>query len=393
MAALPKAMGPKLMPFGKSAEERCHIDFIKQLGQGFAGYVWKVRIDGDVYALKMRLLHFRRFHKEREECGYTEHDINAEKSQFSRESRAYGRLKECDREDLSIMCHGYMQLDETHEKELAKKGTYDWNRRDDEQEPIMAIVKEYIDVPDKAQDEVHNRAHNEPPMPDTSWHSEHEEDEDEVERRLEEYWFQMRKLSWQNKEHLFQESDIPQMMEDLHSLHKLGIWVGDIKPDNYLHGKIIDFSSSLTMPAFSMDPRIHGHSSSTGGTFDRAELNHIIREYYKCCRPEKENKYEMVIKPRYQTRSRYRRQYSAAVTDPAYYGLYSDGTPQPVKRRKTSKSRVSKDGAQPGSNTKQNKAAEKEKNESRKDGDNEKEDKTEEGKGKGTRKTSEMKTQ
>ncbi|KAK7942993.1 uncharacterized protein PG986_012106 [Apiospora aurea] len=283
-----------------------------------------------------------------EACGYTEADINEEKGQFSRESRAYGRLKECNREDLSVKCYGYIQLDGTHEKELAEKGVYDWSRWDGPKEPVMAIVKEYIEVPDKAQSEVQE----EPLIHYRSWFSENDVDEEEDERLLEEYRFQVHKRSWQNKEHLFQEKDIPQMMQDLHSLHKLGIWAGDIKPENYLYGKIIDFSSSLTMPAFSMNPRINGLSSSTGGTFDRAELNHVIREYYKYCLPEKENKYEMVIKPRYQTRSRKGRQYSTAVTDPAYYGLYSDGTPRQVRKRKTGKSRTSKDGAQLGSNTK-----------------------------------------
>ncbi|KAK8084819.1 hypothetical protein PG997_006090 [Apiospora hydei] len=324
MAALPRVNGPKLIPFGKSAGERCDIGFIKQLGEGSSGYVWKVRIDGDVYALKMRadvaqfkcpgydpdhyeeLLDFLKQCRDlKEACGYTEADINEEKSQFSRESRAYGRLKECNREDLSVKCYGYIQLDGTNEKELAEKGVYDWSRWDGPKEPVMAIVKEYIEVPDKTQDEVQDGVQEEPLIHCRSWLSENddeEEDEEEDERRLKEYRFQMHKRSWQNKEHLFQEKDIPQMMEDLHSLHKLGIWVGDIKPENYLHGKIIDFSSSLTMPAFSMDPRIDGPSSSTGGTFDRAELNHVIREYYKYCLPEKENKYEMVIKPRYQTR-------------------------------------------------------------------------------------------
>ncbi|KAK8045118.1 kinetochore sim4 complex subunit FTA2 domain-containing protein [Apiospora rasikravindrae] len=369
MAALPRVNGPKLTPFGGSAVEGCDIEFIKQLGEGFSGYVWKVRIDGGVYALKMfkcpgydpdhyeRLLDFLKQRRERkEDFGYTETDINEEKSQFSRECRAYGRLKECDREDLSIKCHGYIQLDDTHEKELAEKCVYDWNRVDEPKEPIMAIVKEYIEIPDKAPNEVPDGVQEEPPIQGRSLVSENddddeEEDEEEAERLLEEYRIQMHKRSWQNKEHLFQEKDIPQMMEDLHSLHKLGIWVGDIKPENYLYGKIIDFSSSLTMPTFSMDPRVNGPSSSTGGTFDRAELNHVIREYYKYCLPGKENKYEMVIKPRYQTRSRKRRQYSTAVTDPAYYGLYSDGTPRPVRKCKTGKRSASKHGAQLGSDT------------------------------------------
>lgn len=292
-------------------------------------------------------------HKERgKEFGYTEDDINEEKSQLSRECRAYGRLKECGREDLSIKCYGYILLEEAHEKELAELGIHDWRRAEGSTEPIMAIVKEYIEVPDKVQEKKQDEPHPQLRFLFSDDNEEDDEDEEKAEKLLEEYWFQVRKRSWQNREHLFQEQDIPNMMEDLHSLQKLGIWVGDIKPENYLHGKIIDFSSSLTMPAFSMDLRVHGDSSSHGGTFDRAELNHVIREYYQYCLPEKENRYEIVIEPRYQTRSRKRRQYSTLVTDPGYYGLYSDGTPRPVRRRKAVRGSSLEVGTQSDSNTK-----------------------------------------
>lgn len=53
MAALPKTNGPKLAPFEERAEERYDIEFLNRIGEDSSGYVWKVSIDGNVFALKM----------------------------------------------------------------------------------------------------------------------------------------------------------------------------------------------------------------------------------------------------------------------------------------------------------------------------------------------------
>lgn len=46
----------------------------------------------------------------------------------------------------------------------------------------------------------------------------------------------------------FVSSQVPQMYDDLETLHSLGILVRDINTSNYLGGRLIDFSRSWTMP-------------------------------------------------------------------------------------------------------------------------------------------------
>lgn len=46
----------------------------------------------------------------------------------------------------------------------------------------------------------------------------------------------------------FVSAQVPQMYDDLETLHSLGILVRDINPHNYLGGRLIDFSRSWTMP-------------------------------------------------------------------------------------------------------------------------------------------------
>lgn len=46
----------------------------------------------------------------------------------------------------------------------------------------------------------------------------------------------------------FVSEQVPQMYDDLETLHSLGILIRDIGPCNYLGGRLIDFSRSWTMP-------------------------------------------------------------------------------------------------------------------------------------------------
>lgn len=45
----------------------------------------------------------------------------------------------------------------------------------------------------------------------------------------------------------FVSAQVPQMYDDVETLHSLGILIRDIHPGNYLDGKLIDFSRSWTM--------------------------------------------------------------------------------------------------------------------------------------------------
>lgn len=52
MAGLPEVEGPKLMPFIPDGSPY-DLEFVELLGSGAHGHVWKVLINGEVYALKM----------------------------------------------------------------------------------------------------------------------------------------------------------------------------------------------------------------------------------------------------------------------------------------------------------------------------------------------------
>ena len=52
MSVFPKVPGPKLKPF-QSPSVTPNIKFIERLGKGVHGHVWKVQIDGSIYAMKI----------------------------------------------------------------------------------------------------------------------------------------------------------------------------------------------------------------------------------------------------------------------------------------------------------------------------------------------------
>lgn len=52
MSAVPPIPGPKINPF-KGDYWPLTIEFLDQLGKGEDGHVWKVRIEKEVYALKV----------------------------------------------------------------------------------------------------------------------------------------------------------------------------------------------------------------------------------------------------------------------------------------------------------------------------------------------------
>lgn len=52
MAGLPEVPGPKLYPFDTGGEP-LNLEFIEEIGKGLVSFVWKVRINGSEYALKI----------------------------------------------------------------------------------------------------------------------------------------------------------------------------------------------------------------------------------------------------------------------------------------------------------------------------------------------------
>ncbi|KAH8198654.1 hypothetical protein TruAng_007195 [Truncatella angustata] len=117
---------------------------------------------------------------------------------FFAECRAFGRLVEEGRDDeLAVRYYGYTLLPETVERQIQRQfGITDWNRGDeDEEQPLRAIVKGYI-------------RYKTP----------------------------------------FNRKPFAVMRKKIEELNDLGIYNMDIRKENYLGGRLFDFSIAITAP-------------------------------------------------------------------------------------------------------------------------------------------------
>lgn len=154
---------------------------------------------------------------------------------FYNECRAFGRLKEMDREHLAVKAYGYVRF---HADERYDKLVLDSERRRKrdsvdpaecfrepikprehifrgvrfdgtvDTRPVMGIVKDWV-AP---------RAPLQTPSPD----------------------------DWENR--MPQPSQMPAMLRDLHEMHRIGIVNRDINPAQYIDGVLLDFSKAWTIP-------------------------------------------------------------------------------------------------------------------------------------------------
>ena len=123
---------------------------------------------------------------------------------FYAECRAYGAIINKKRNGkVAAFCHGHISLPATYESQLAKEFKIDdWQRPDEEyslpiakRKPFRAIVKELV-----------------------------------------------------TDSTPFTGKMIKQMLKDLMDLRNMYVYVRDVRADNYLGGKLVDFSSSWTAP-------------------------------------------------------------------------------------------------------------------------------------------------
>ncbi|KAF5634641.1 hypothetical protein F52700_5834 [Fusarium sp. NRRL 52700] len=248
---LPDCDGPKLECF---LDDITIEDFkiLEFSGSGAHSQVWKAEIHGKVYAIKIFsdlptkepwfiLSAFDKYPEtDFTECDYEPLVANDELSQstidslrlhatsFYNECRVFGRLKELDRGHLAIKAYGYLEFNLDDERVQQKflpflekgerpyfisQGKKDFTTADmirfrfqhnDLKTPLMAIVKEWIPLPGSQV------------MPYVLTQK------------------QMRSL--------------PQLLRNLHGLHKSGIVVRDLKMQQYLDGKLVDFSFAWTIP-------------------------------------------------------------------------------------------------------------------------------------------------
>ncbi|KAI1082004.1 kinetochore Sim4 complex subunit FTA2-domain-containing protein [Whalleya microplaca] len=197
MIPLPPISGPKLEPFNNGRPPA--IKFLRRLGFGIDGYVWKVCIDGKIYALKIfppepeEILSQSGFQGDEE---LIEDTMRYYEKPLWCECKAYGRLKEVGKEHLAVKCHGYIQLTSNQVAGLGERslqrpkrdGKFQWL-------PLIALVKDFIDS----------------------------------------------KITFTGRM-------VPGMIEDLFSTLQVGIFNGDIREENYLNGVMVDFGNARTVP-------------------------------------------------------------------------------------------------------------------------------------------------
>jgi serine/threonine protein kinase len=138
---------------------------------------------------------------------------------FNCEYRVYGRLKQENREDLAVRAHGYLLLTQEQEVAFTARRTRMWG-------------KDY--VPDYADDEKLNGS--------KYWNRQEEHRHLPVRAIVKDL------CEGPGFTNFFRSPQLLDMWNDLEDLHRLGILVRDVTPDNYIAGKLVDFSQSWTVP-------------------------------------------------------------------------------------------------------------------------------------------------
>lgn len=148
---------------------------------------------------------------------------------FYAECRAYGRIEEKGKNGkAAVRCYGHLHVAAAQETVLNK--TFDvsnWDRPDEEygqagseRQPFRAIVKELVTDPSP-----------------------------------------------------FRERMVARMLGDLRSLRKIGIYVQDIRGDNYRGGKLVDFSVSWTIPHIMLSDKLRN------GSFIERDIENELKSF------------------------------------------------------------------------------------------------------------------
>ncbi|KAK9445254.1 hypothetical protein VB005_00362 [Metarhizium brunneum] len=228
LVPLPCCDGPKLNAFDFQGPQK--IEFLEYLGEGSHAHVFKIKILGQIYALKL----FRFAYDEDYLGPDYDHDVDnydtvsafyQYSEPFSSECRAFGRLQEAGHEQLAVQCFGYLLLDEEHEQAMMKQfshlelkwnGSMDYPDREDMRSrflgksgrapPIRGIIKEFGHLP----------------------------------REL-------------------RTRDARKILRDIIQLQQLGIVCIDVADRQLINNKICDFSTAVTTPHFATTPELNPH--------------------------------------------------------------------------------------------------------------------------------------
>ncbi|KAI0148813.1 kinetochore Sim4 complex subunit FTA2-domain-containing protein [Xylariaceae sp. FL1272] len=217
-SCLPSVIGPRLGPFDGDVTSIQFQKLLNNPGSSSStdsevphGQVFKVSLVGQTFALKV--FNFFSLDELRPWLPFTGHLLKDEwiryqLDPFYAECRAFGLLVEKGRDDeLAVRCYGYVFLPPAVERQIEQQfGIDGWNRKpEDEGTPLRAIVKDFI--------------------------------------------------RWKTVQH---RRKLPAMRKILQVLNKeLGIYNMDIREQNYLGGRLFDFSIAITMPHICLSDRLY----------------------------------------------------------------------------------------------------------------------------------------
>lgn len=166
---------------------------------------------------------------------------------------------------MAVRCYGHTTISADREAELAKRfNIIDWQRQEEEYDspvtqrrPLRAIVKELVD--------------NKVP---------------------------------------FTDNMVTQMKNDLKALRRMFVYVRDVRADNYLGGKLVDFSSAWTAPHILVSTYLRSQESIDSDLqWDLEQFDEMIKSsgIQTWCRaapnPEYLQKLRSYTQPRYESRS------------------------------------------------------------------------------------------
>ncbi|KAJ8123556.1 hypothetical protein O1611_g9560 [Lasiodiplodia mahajangana] len=257
LGPLPQCPGPKLGPFDFQGPQK--IEFLEILGEGSHSIVFKVRMLGQIYALKV----FRWIY-DYNWVGFGEF-INREKPEglstiynymepFNAECRAFGRLQEAGCEELAVRCFGYVLLDEDHERAMMTQFNFNkWSFNGD------ADDAGYVE--EEEQRLLYPGKNGRPPP------------------------FRCIVKAFGKgidgeRGDTIQQGLARQLLRSIIKLQKLGIIDMDVAIRQLMDGKLGDFSTAITLPHFMTNPELNPYlTPAMIHAMQKQTFVHCINDY------------------------------------------------------------------------------------------------------------------
>ncbi|KFA56191.1 hypothetical protein S40293_00141 [Stachybotrys chartarum IBT 40293] len=277
LVPLPQVDGPKLTPF-KFKDGQQKIEFLDYLGWGLHSHVFKVRIEGNHYALKLfRFIHedtYEGYHEPNYGMQYVKDDCMGNRivckgllpnpvpealrklvpfynysDPFNRECRAFGRIQEAGLNGtLSIECFGYVLLDEDHERTMMDQFSH-------EDLDFLGEATSYWPIDPALRSRFVSSAGKLPPIRGIV------------------------KEFGQNL-NVFTTLTARYALRDTKALHRIGIFGLDARMDQLLNYRPTDFSVATTLPHYLFSPElIPSVSPDTANTMEERLFYICLYDY------------------------------------------------------------------------------------------------------------------